>query len=301
MFSQNQTKMQNRSGFTLVELLVVITIIAILAGLMLPAVNSARKHARLAECINNQKNLGIALLHCQSVKGAFPPCLAQVVTPVGAAVAATATVSWVVPILPYFDRQDVWEQFRDKTVIQWNGATSAWNVTPGLIKQLTCPGDFEVLTNPPAADAQGNSAPLSYVANLRVCPDHTITSTNNVSLSDLKTASRTPLLGERLTHYNYTDPLTSTNSSCQTGPWYVRTLTAPPTGPLAENVSFQLPPLPPPPPAAQPAPSPVSSMPSPGFISNHPGVVVVTFCDGHTEAITTETNLYDVFDLNPYP
>lgn len=51
---------RQRGGFTLIELLVVITIIAILASLILPGVQAARKAARRAQCINNQKNIGVA-------------------------------------------------------------------------------------------------------------------------------------------------------------------------------------------------------------------------------------------------
>ena len=99
---------RTRVGFTLVELLVVITIIGVLISLLLPAVNGAREAARRAQCQNNLKQLGLACLNYHQTQQVFPPAMFVPSSP------NTTTLwgpNWVIMILPFCENTALYNSF----------------------------------------------------------------------------------------------------------------------------------------------------------------------------------------------
>ena len=111
----------NRKAFTLVELLVVIVIIAILAGMLLPAVQAAREAGRRSSCANNLKQIGLAMLNFENAyKGLPPRRYGPTWTP---AVANKGYCGWGAVILPYLELKNIQRLYQLRRQLLRSGRT----------------------------------------------------------------------------------------------------------------------------------------------------------------------------------
>jgi type II secretory pathway pseudopilin PulG len=118
---------EGRVGVTLVELLVVIAIIATLVAMLLPAVQSARESARRVTCMNNLKQIGLALNAYHESNQVFPPGFSR-------------TNGWLSTtfILPFLEESVLYDQFDTRSSMDLNNATILANVRRVMPKYL-CP------------------------------------------------------------------------------------------------------------------------------------------------------------------
>lgn len=134
-------------GFTIVELLVVITIIGLLMALLLPAVGRVRNNARRIQCVNQMKQLGTATINFASKRDYFPGYINDLAFDSNANGILEAKervyVSWFTQLLPFVDRNDVYDSIQD-------------GMAPSYIDLPVCPMD------PPT---QKNYTHLSYAIN----------------------------------------------------------------------------------------------------------------------------------------
>lgn len=117
MTSRSKENLHSQRGFTLVELLVVIAIIGILIALLLPAVQSAREAARRMQCVNNIKQMGLAIHNFHDTRNGLPP-------------ASTGNIGltlWAI-ILPYMEQNNIADQLDMEASSYTDGCTNASHI-----------------------------------------------------------------------------------------------------------------------------------------------------------------------------
>jgi prepilin-type N-terminal cleavage/methylation domain-containing protein/prepilin-type processing-associated H-X9-DG protein len=160
-----------RRAFTLIELLVVIAIIAVLIGLLLPAVQKVREAAARASCQNQLKQIALAAHNYHDANQKLPPGLQRSGngSPFPAGVPTTAQFSMYVVLLPYFEQTAVSSKWNLNNFDANRGLQSAGALPATVIKVLICPAS--VLGSSPIDRGEATRSPprewamTSYVGN----------------------------------------------------------------------------------------------------------------------------------------
>jgi prepilin-type N-terminal cleavage/methylation domain-containing protein/prepilin-type processing-associated H-X9-DG protein len=134
-----------RRGFTLIELLVVIAIIAVLIALLLPAVQAAREAARRAQCTNNLKQIGLALMNYESINAAFPPggvSDESKGTNWGGSVGGNNLASWRALVIPQMEGGAIYNAINFNLPLNNIVSSSAqWTAMMTVSSAWICPSD----------------------------------------------------------------------------------------------------------------------------------------------------------------
>jgi len=153
-----------RRGFTLIELLVVIAIIAVLIGLLLPAVQNVREAARRMQCSNNLKQLGLALHHYHDTHSTFPPAFVNN-GPYGTTGFSFAH-GWAPFILPFIEQPQLYDRYR------WDFPLYHPENQPVMTQHLRV---FQCPSTPDQDRFGAGYGPFQLFGTKGACGDYTIT------------------------------------------------------------------------------------------------------------------------------
>jgi prepilin-type N-terminal cleavage/methylation domain-containing protein/prepilin-type processing-associated H-X9-DG protein len=154
-----------RQGFTLIELLVVIAIIAVLIGLLLPAVQKVRQAAMRIQCFNNLKQIGLGVMNYESAQKGLPP--SRTTGNVGDAPWYPYQHSWSAALLPYIEQTAAFSLYEYKA--NWNAPVNYTAIRTNL-KLFNCPMtpgqprfDTTIAAQPAAGDYHALNAIKPFV------------------------------------------------------------------------------------------------------------------------------------------
>jgi prepilin-type N-terminal cleavage/methylation domain-containing protein/prepilin-type processing-associated H-X9-DG protein len=175
---------QRQRGFTLIELLVVIAIIAVLIGLLLPAVQKVREAAARAKCQNNLKQIALACHNYESSNGRLPPGSGDVAS------GSTSSPSILAIVLPYMEQASIYTLFNLNADVNLD-ATNFLARTQEVGSYL-CPADsqdgYRVQPgNIPTGLSNANSGRSNYLGNIGTTADQYSTDLNRVGIFNFQT------------------------------------------------------------------------------------------------------------------
>ena len=153
MSRRRQLLSRRKRGFTLIELLVVIAIIAVLIGLLLPAVQKVREAAARMSCSNNIKQIALALHNYHDANNRLPPAVLMPYAqagndPLTGGSASPFGPNWAIFILPYIEQQNLYAQANPSSYPGTNNLGNlasynlSWrNIRGVTVKTYLCPSD----------------------------------------------------------------------------------------------------------------------------------------------------------------
>jgi prepilin-type N-terminal cleavage/methylation domain-containing protein/prepilin-type processing-associated H-X9-DG protein len=158
-------RIQTPAGFTLIELLVVIAIVAILIGLLLPAVQKVRAAAARAQCINNLKQVGIACHNAHDTYGSFPPVMGRYPQLSG----NQETIHFW--LLPFIEQANLYQSAATGSTYDPGNLPAGNEAATVAVKNYICPADPSIganganMMNQPTLGSGKVAASTTYAAN----------------------------------------------------------------------------------------------------------------------------------------
>jgi prepilin-type N-terminal cleavage/methylation domain-containing protein/prepilin-type processing-associated H-X9-DG protein len=267
-----------RPAFTLIELLVVIAIIAVLIGLLLPAVQKVRESAARTQCSNNLKQIGLAMHTYQDNYRILPP--GWLVNAAGGA--PNPGWGWGTLILPYVEQSNVYTGLAPDTTgtVGMPAAAANTNLTLSLSVYL-CPSD----PSPPINTLLGGYGRSNYVCNREVLGPDVFGRATYLSIQTIRDgSSNTILVGER-------DMLQNVGAIW---PGRSNVTTASFEGRPGRGLSVSYP-------GSPPTPTGTGSSQRLGFSSLHTGGVNFVFADGSVHFLNNNIEVDPTDDWGNFP